>query len=380
MTLVNSLRDLIPAIPLIQDVIAQRRPLARVGVKLLALLALLYVADRSLDRFLRRGLEKYFGLDRPVAVACIGQSRTVLGIDAKLLEQELQLPVAKYAVQGANGSDRHAMLQHLIQRHAKMPAVIVLDVSAYTFNDDGLSSNSYQLFFPFLDEPAVSRHLASACGNHAELRLRRLVASTRYNEATIALAMRGHLGVHQNLKWNKLNTDLLERRIAAGQTLSMSIREGGVKQLRESIELALENGVAVLLAYIPTVDILNNLDRQQHDEVIALIDAIAANYDDVWFVDFNRDLETRHELFADGLHVNGDGQRLVTEQLAVKVKETLDRDEVIAVGKGRWRKTGNRKQETGIRKQESGRVCTGHPERGFMSPFMASSKRAKNEG
>jgi hypothetical protein len=285
--------------------------LARAGV----FLFLLFAADRLVGMFLLRGLDRYFGIDRDAAVLCVGHSRTVLGINDALLERELHVPVAKFAINGANTQDRFAVVQSYIRHHPSVKA-LVYDVSAFTFTDKGLSSNSYKLFYPYLDDPDIAADINRNAASSSEVLWHRLFFTLRFDEVTMSLAFRGYSGVRGNLKIGNVDVAATQDRINHGETRSMAIEPDNVELFKQTLQFAVLRGVRVVLVYIPTLDMLSNSDRPDHDKVITLIKEIADDNPGVTFLDYNTDLESRHELFFDPIHMNAAGQAVVSQRLA----------------------------------------------------------------
>jgi len=297
-------------------------------LRLCAFIALLLAADRLVATVLRHGLDRYFGLDRDAVVLCVGHSRTVLGIDDALLQRELNVPVAKYAVNGANTQDRLAMVRQYLNHHRSVK-VLVYDVSAFTFTDKGLSSNSYKLFYPYLDDPDMSADIHRNAVSSSEIWCREIFHTLRFDETTLALAFRGYSGLHGNFKIGSVNVAATRASIAAGQTRSMAIDPDNVALFEQTLDFAHAHGVRVVLVYIPTLDILSNSNRPAHDAAIALVRQIAAAHPGVTFLDYNSDLETHHELFFDPIHMNAAGQAVVSGRLAEDLSLELARDPTV---------------------------------------------------
>src|SRR4030095_15251609 len=68
-------------LPLLTDLRSQALPLKRFVSKAMLLLVLFLALDRVAGSILLRGLERYYGMDVPAQVLCVGHSHTVLGID-----------------------------------------------------------------------------------------------------------------------------------------------------------------------------------------------------------------------------------------------------------------------------------------------------------
>jgi len=188
----------------------------------LVFLVLLAALDFAIGSTLEKGLRRYFGMDGKVDILCIGHSRTVLGIDADLLARQTGLKVAKYAVNGANIVDRYAMIRQFLRDHPEV-RMIIYDVEASTFSDDGLSSNSYRLFFPFMGNAEMRSYLETQCQSQADLLLKTMIRTARYDETTFFLAVRGLLGMNQNLKYGRFDEDRAMRWIEKGKTRPVKI-------------------------------------------------------------------------------------------------------------------------------------------------------------
>jgi hypothetical protein len=286
---------------------------------------LLLVTDRLIGGTLRRGLDRYYGMDRPATVLCVGHSRTVLGIDDGMLERKLGVPVAKYAFNGANTADRLTMIRQYVSSHPSLK-IIVYDVSAFTFTDKALSSNSYQLFYPYLDDPIVTAHIRTRARSIDEIFWRKIFTTLRFDEVTLALSMRGYMGLRANLKAGHVDAEATRERIRRGEVRRMEIDPLNVDLLEQTLDYAQSHSIRVALVYIPTLDVLSNSDRPAHDAVMAKVRSIAARHKGTIFLDYNRGLETNHELFFDPIHMNAAGQAMITGRLAEDLSRALDED------------------------------------------------------
>lgn len=309
--------------PLLADLRRRPRSYFAVAARLCVFCVLLLIVDRAGDAVLQKGLQSYYGLGEACSIVCVGHSRTVLGIDACLLGQRLNRPVAKYAVPGVTIRDRLAMIRHFLATANAPTEVVLYDVSGYTFDDTGLSSNSFELFLPFLSEPEIGPYTAAACPSPLELALCRVMRLPRYNETTLALAARGLFNIRDNFKQNAVDLQAVTRRIETGRFQRLRVLPGGLDTFRETVELLAANDVRLALVYLPSIDLLNDVDRPAHDAVLDIFKHIADQHPHVVFLDYNRCFEHRHELFADGIHLNRHGQQIVTAQLADDLQAIL---------------------------------------------------------
>jgi hypothetical protein len=306
-------------LPLLDDLRAQT-PRLRAACRPLLLFALgLAVADFALDRLLYAGLQRYFGMRGEATVLCVGHSRTVLGIDRAGLQRLSGLPTAKFAVNGANGTDREAMIRFFLARHPEVK-VVVYDVEASSFTSRELSSNSYRLFFPFLDQPDMRRYLAREAPSPSEVWVRRIVRTARYDETTFWLAVRGWRADDRNLKAGQIDMGRERERIAQGKARPVRIEPAARDAFLRTVRFVRGRGVRLLLVDMPTADVLNAVDAGAREAVRQTFRDLAASDPGIVYLDLSREYETRHELFYDAIHVNAAGQRVVTERVAGAVR------------------------------------------------------------
>lgn len=286
-------------------------------------LVILLSLDRIIDCFLKHGLEKYYGLENPAKVLLIGHSHTVLGVDKKGLENDLGVQVAKFAVEGANTADRLQMIQHYIFVQSNSVKVVVYDVDAHTFTASGLSSSSFRLFLPFMESPGMSDYVRRGFGGSMEFWVRRFIHCSRYGDLLISLSVRGYLGNWSNLKRGQVDILSLRKEVELGRFRRIEFNQEVVGQFETTLKFLRSRGIKVVLAYIPTLDIFNQAEPDLHKEVIDRFRRYADADSGIVFLDYNRDYESRHDYFFDHIHMNADGQRVVTLRLGKDLKPLL---------------------------------------------------------
>lgn len=309
-------------IPLIRDMQVQKRELRVFCIKLAVFSLLCVLFDRLAAEFLEMGLERCYGLDIPAEVLCIGHSHTALGIDKTSLERELAAPVAKYARNGANLADRLAMIKQYLERQPSSVRVLVYDVDAHVFTGEGLSRNSYTLFYPFMDSPSVDSYVRQSA-SFMDYHIRHILTLRRFDLETCNASLRGWLRVYANLKRGTVDVGRLRKEIAAGRIRHISFDEESTKCFEETLRFVLGRGIHVVLLYIPTIDLYNEAEPEKHRQAIQLLREYSRKYERVTFLDYASVFGQRHELFYDSIHMNPQGQSVVTQKLVQDLKPLL---------------------------------------------------------
>lgn len=318
------------AIPLVEDLRTQSPLAQRFVARAFMLLVLFLGVDRVLGWVVRTGLDRYYGLNAPAAVLCVGHSHTVLGIDKVMLEQKLGVPVAKFALEGANTSDRLIMTRYFFARHPNGVRAVLYDVDAHTFTGSGLSSSSYQLLFPFIDDPDVRAYIKRNCPSSAQYLLCRLLCAPRYSEQFLALAVRGYLKNWSNFKPGTIDPRRLGQFLGPGRLRHIAFDPDNLKEFANTVEFVRDRGATMFLVYIPTLDQLNQAEPEKFARAMGILAQCAATNSQVALLDYNKELQGRHELFYDPIHMNRQGQGEVTERLVVDLKLFFGNHELTA--------------------------------------------------
>jgi hypothetical protein len=309
--------------PLIQDLQKQRSALKRFAWKGLLLVLLFLGFDRLVGFLLTGGISRYYGLDQPCDILCIGHSQTVLGVDKLELERRLGMRVAKYAVEGANTADRFVMLRHYLSVQPKSVRALLIGVDARTFADRGLSSASYTLLYPYVDDPNVGAYVKANCKSSFEYVLRRFLMTPRFGEMPLSLAFRGYTGNWSNMKYGQLDSLKLKAEITQGRFRRIGFDQENLRLFHDMVRYARDRDIRVILVYVPTVDILNSAEPEKQRRAISIFQSYAAADAGVTFLNYNLGFENRHELFFDSIHLNPRGRDVVTDRLAVDLTRLL---------------------------------------------------------
>ena len=284
-------------------------------LKLSAWFLLLIVADRIVFGVLAAGFDKYFGLEKQNEIVFIGNSRTALGIDHKLVAKKTGKPCGKFALNGANANNRLAMVQHTLATQNQCKT-IVFDVSGYSFNDKNLSAAAYTLLYPYLDSEPIENHIKDEAQTWSETLIRRMFCTTRFNSTTLGLSVRGWLGRDDNLKFSSVDLARVQHRIDIGKAQSLIATDEGKQLLQDSIEAVSSQDRKIVLLHLPVVKLLNDQDRASHDANILIMKNMADSNANVFYLDYNTEYESNLEIMHDGIHLNANGKEILAGEIA----------------------------------------------------------------
>lgn len=293
--------------------------------KLLLSLLLVAAVDRSAGAILKFGLDRYFGVDDSAEILLVGHSHTMLGIDARLLMQTLGIPVAKYAVNGANVFDRLAMLRHFLSENPDRIKLIVYDVDDRAFTGEGMSSNSYRLFYPYIDNSEMQRYLRENAGTYEEFFCRKHLWSLRFNTIDLNLALRGLMGMHDNFKAGRIDVENLQADIQGGRQVGIGFDRDYLAAFEETVRFVRSKNINLVFCYVPTIDLLSRMDPPGHNKVVDIFRNYEKKDSGVRYLDFQDKFSSRYELFADGVHLNREGKKQFTAELASQLREIYTR-------------------------------------------------------
>ncbi len=288
-------------------------------LKATVFLVLFLAGDLAISSVLKRGMDHYYGMDKEAEILCIGHSHTVLGIDAERLEQELGVPVSKYAIAGANTLDRFWMLSQFVGEHPTVKMVIY-DVDSRLFDAEGLSSASYTLFLPYIGNDAISNFIKQEA-LWQEYYASKILRTARFRDQTINIALRGLSGKIENKKDSRLRIENYTNYIEREKKRRIRLNPASLQRFRDSITYLTKKGIKVFLFFVPVVDVLNTIDPESQDRVIDIFKEMAIENSDVCFLNYNQEYQHNYELFYDLRHLNREGNKLVTDRLIKELQQ-----------------------------------------------------------
>lgn len=296
--------------------------LKRLWPKLLLALLLLFAADWIVASLMKHGVDRYYGLDSDARILCIGHSHLMLAVDKERLERELGVKVAKYCREGVNVSDRQVMVNHYLSNgHADSLRLVLYGVDLCTFTGEGLSKNSYKLMYPFLDNDYVDSYVREQAADD-DYWLHRLFRTSRFNDEGLKnSAIRGWFSNWDNFKTNVVDTAKYRTWLADGRERSIQMNPELIGQFTATVDTLTRRGVRVVLVNTPTLDLLNHHEPEAYAGIMDWFRNFADSRDLVEFIDYNPAYESRYEIFNDRLHVNREGQRVMTGEFVELFKK-----------------------------------------------------------
>lgn len=293
----------------------------KIIITVVAAIIAFFVIDSILNAVMIKGVNNYYGLNQHSKVLLIGHSHLMLATDKARLEKELGVPVSKYCREGVDVIDRETMVNHFLEsRYADSLKTVLYGVDLYTFTGEGLSKNSYQLFYPFIDNPEVSKYLKKQA-KPVDYWLHKLVKTTRYNNDGLKNGViRGWLNNWDNLKTNTLDVESYLDEVKKGGIQPIEMNDTLISAFKNTIKTLTDKGIRVVLINTPTIDILNQSQGESYNRIIDWYRNYATTDSLIEFWDFNPAFSSNHAIFSDPIHLNVKGQKLITDELIKRLK------------------------------------------------------------
>lgn len=294
---------------------------SKVIVWLLTTIIVFFVIDNFANWIMMKGVNNYYGLNQPSEILLIGHSHLMLATDKKRLEQETGMKVSKYCREGVNVADKKIMVEHFLNNgFADSLKFVLYGVDLATFTGEGLSQNSYKLFYPFIDNEYVDEYIKSQAES-TDYWLHKIVKSTRFNDDGLKNSVfRGWLNNWDNLKTNVIDIGAYKERLANGDERHIQMNEQIIAQFKETMKMLTDRGVSVILVNTPTLDLLNNFESEKYKAIMKWFEDFAKSNEHVLFWDFNPSYQSDYSIFSDRLHLNRKGQEILTGELVKDLK------------------------------------------------------------
>lgn len=291
-------------------------------IYILSIVVAFALLDYGMERFMLHGVQESFGLRQHSQMLLVGHSHLMLATDKVRMEKELGLKISKYTREGVNVSDRKVMVkQYLDSPYSDSLKICLYGVDLCTFTGEGLSQNSYKLFYPFIDEPNFSEYIRQQA-DVADYWTHKLIRTCRYNDDGLKNAsISGWLHDWRNRKYGQVDIEAYKKRLALGNERHITMNKELMQEFIETIDMLTNRGIRVILVNTPTLDLLNDFEPEQFAEMVAWYKDYASHNDLVDYWDFNPEYSSHHDIFLDRLHLNVKGQLVITDELIRRLKE-----------------------------------------------------------
>jgi hypothetical protein len=279
-----------------------------------------FCADRVISLIIEQGLEKYYGIGTNAEILINGASQIMLGLDKELIQTETGLMVSKYTREGVNVSDRSVMLGQFFRNKKDSLKVVVYGIDQFLFTGEGLSSNSYTMFYPFMDDPLISEYVKANSHNWYDYYIRKYIKCTRFDFLLLNSSLRGYRGDWSNRKSGSVNMELLTQNIKSGNVRHIKNEQANIDAFYGTMTMLQKKDLIIILLYIPYVDGLEFNDPRR-EETITIFKRYALENPAIIFYDLTSSLTSKHNLYFDPNHLNPDGQKVATEKLIEVIKQ-----------------------------------------------------------
>lgn len=288
---------------------------------LIIIIILFFACDFAIERFMKHGVDEMYGLNQYADVLLVGHSHLMLAVDKQQMENDLGMTISKYTREGVNVSDRRMMIQQFMDSgYGDSLKVVLYGVDLCTFTGEGLSANSYKLFYPFIDDKKIGEYIRKE-GGKKDYWLHKLIRTTRYSDDGMKNgAIRGWLHNWSNLKNGTIDIEAYKQQLQNGDERHIQMNEGLIKEFKETISILTERGIKVVLVNTPTLDLLNNFEPEKYQMMMDWFQNYANEEPLIEYWDFNPKYSHRHDLFYDRIHLNVKGQQTISTLITEKVK------------------------------------------------------------
>ena len=293
---------------------------------LLLIVFLFFACDFAIERLLKSGVDEMYGLNQYADILLVGHSHLMLATDKQQMERDLGMKVSKYTREGVNVSDRKMMIQqYLDSGYADSLKVVLYGVDLCTFTGEGLSANSYKLFYPFMDDKKIGGYIYEQ-GGAQDYWMHKLVRVTRFSDDALKnAALRGWLHNWSNYKSGIIDIEAYKKVQENGGDRHIQMNPELIEEFKETMDMLTSQGVRVILVNTPTLDLLNTYEPDKFQMIVNWFQKYADLHPLVEYLDLNPEYSSRHELFYDRIHLNVEGQKVISMVITGRVKEMLNK-------------------------------------------------------
>jgi hypothetical protein len=308
-------------VPLITDLKNDKRWVKNL-LRVLGFILFFFFLDFLVSAFMLRGAERFYGLKSDADILMIGHSHLMLAVDKMMLEEESGLKVAKYTRKGVNMADRMVMVEHYYSVCKTKPESVILSIDPWLFTGEGLSQNSWKLFLPFMDNREVDDYIKTSSNSRFDYLRYRLIRSSRFDVGLLNAASRGWLNNWDNLKFGTIDTIRYSNKETLSQFRPISINQELADDFVNVLDFLHKENIKLLLLNTPIWKPLVDVNSQDYERSIDMIEKLKSIHcPSAIIIDMVPEFSERTELFYDPIHLNPQGQKVITQRLIDYFKE-----------------------------------------------------------
>ncbi|MCM1152756.1 MAG: hypothetical protein NC328_03775 [Muribaculum sp.] len=289
---------------------------------LLSAILVFIVCDNLIYLILQKGIENIYGLDKHSQILAVGHSHFQLGINPHQIEEETGCGFTKYCRMGVATDDKEMMIHQYVDGENGDSIKYVLYCADFsTFKKSGISQNSYQLFYPFIDDPTVAAYL-KAHTDGIDFYLRKLIKTTRFqNQDVIYDALRGLIGKHNFSKEEVFSPSAYIKSLQ-DQSVdnTLTIDEDMLAAFDRTMEYASGRGLELILVNPPISEEFRKTLGPEYDTTLQIFRRYSQVNPKIHFLEFPSSLGKDSTIFFDPHHVNIKGQKIVTKEIVSYLK------------------------------------------------------------
>ena len=284
-------------------------------------LVILFCMDFAVSKLLEKGVDAFYGLNSHSQILLVGHSELMLAADKVKMESELHCKVSKYTREGVNVADRLAMIkQYFDSPYSDSVKVVVYGVDQFIFRGEGLSENSYKLFYPFMDNHIMNEYVKQYAENPYDYWSHKIVRTSRYTDLLVNAAFRGYTHNWENFKVGSVDINQLKVDLKNDSERHITFEENNIQAFEETLDFLQKKNVQVFLVMTPIVDLLNEAEPEKYEKILSMFKHYNTQYSNTLFLDYNPEFSSDYSLFFDKIHLNKIGQGVVTESIIRDLK------------------------------------------------------------
>jgi hypothetical protein len=288
---------------------------------LLFFILFILLIDRIIGELLEQGIYKYFDLHSKVEYLVIGSSPATLDIDKKLIEEQTGSKFAFYAQQGATSEDRLVMIKHFLSINKSHLKGVIYELTPHIFTCHGLSSNSYNLLYPYLGDSIIYHYIKGKSPSGIEFFLKRKLMTARFNDATLNFALRGLVNSHRNLKTGVADIAALQREVDQDNFWKIEIDSSCVNTFKNTVNFLSDRKINAIYIFFPIIPVVTAKEPLVVNLVESEVEGIVSVSDRPIILNYTHLLDSQPRYFYDHLHLNKEGQAAFTEQLTGDLRQ-----------------------------------------------------------